>query len=97
MAKLTYDKLSDKAVQEALVKLDAWTIVEGALTKEYKLESYKDGLVFAMAVGYAADHLNHHPDLLIGYCKVTISMITHDSGGLTEFDFELARRIDAIS
>jgi 4a-hydroxytetrahydrobiopterin dehydratase len=98
MTELTYDKLSDEAVQEALAKLNAWSLVEGALTKSFKFDTYKDGLVFGMAVGYVAEGLNHHPDLLIGYCKVTVSMVTHDAGGgLTAFDFELARRIDVIS
>lgn len=94
---MTYDKLDDAGIARELGTVDGWTIEAGALTKDFGFERYKEGLVFAAAVGFAADELNHHPDLLVGYGKVTVSMVTHDAGGgLTAFDFELARRIDRL-
>lgn len=94
---LTYDKLDPDAQNAQLKTLDGWSIDDGALTKAFEFESYKDGVVFASAVGWAADSLNHHPDLLVGYQKVTVTLVTHDAGGgLTAYDFELARRIDRI-
>ncbi len=94
---MTYDKLDEAGIAQELETVDGWAIEGGALTKEFGFERYKDGLVFAGAVGFAADELNHHPDLFVGYGKVRVSMVTHDAGGgLTAFDFELARRIDRL-
>ena len=98
MAELTYDKLTADQISQKLSTVDGWRTENGALTKTFEFNSYAAGVVFANAVAYTADHLNHHPDLLIGYQKVTVSMVTHDTGGgLTAYDFELARRIDQIS
>ncbi|MCH8992880.1 MAG: 4a-hydroxytetrahydrobiopterin dehydratase, partial [Acidobacteria bacterium] len=46
---------------------------------------------------HLADELNHHPDLFIGYQRVRVALSTHDAGGLTAYDFEMARRIQAIA
>ncbi|MCA0360830.1 MAG: 4a-hydroxytetrahydrobiopterin dehydratase [Armatimonadetes bacterium] len=94
---LSYDKLSPSAVEEALSTAPGWSLDGPALVRDFSFESYKDGLVFGAAVGYVADALNHHPDLHIGYKKVRVSMVTHDAGGgLTSYDFELARRINGL-
>jgi 4a-hydroxytetrahydrobiopterin dehydratase len=93
---LAYRKLDDSEVQSALESLSGWTVRDGKLNKLFAFETYKDGLVFAAAVGYLADALNHHPDLLVGYAKVDVSMNTHDVGGISPYDFELARKIDTL-
>jgi 4a-hydroxytetrahydrobiopterin dehydratase len=93
---LAYRKLDDAEAQSALGMLQAWSILEGKLTKAFDFKTYKDGIVFASAVGSVADKLNHHPDIHVGYCKVSVSVNTHDVGGLSPYDFELARRIDAL-
>lgn len=97
MSELSYTKLDDTALAAAVATLKGWAVVDGALTKSYAFETYKDGLIFAAGVGYAAERLNHHPDIHIGYRKATISMVTHDAdGGITPYDIELARRIDRL-
>jgi 4a-hydroxytetrahydrobiopterin dehydratase len=96
MSQLSYEKLSDEAVQTGLAALEGWAVADGMLTRTYSFSSYADGVVFAAAVGHVADRLDHHPDLMIGYRRVTVAMITHDAGGLTSYDFELAKRISAL-
>lgn len=94
---LSYDKLTEEQVAAQIQRIPSWKIVDGALTKSFTFESYSAGVLFAAAVARAADHLNHHPDILIGHRKVTVSMVTHDAdGGLTSYDFELANRINSI-
>lgn len=93
---LAYRKLDETEAQSALQELDGWSILEGKLSKAFDFKAYKDGVVFASAVGFVADKLNHHPDIHIGYAKVSVSVNTHDVGGLSPYDFELARRIDAL-
>ncbi|MBL8069071.1 MAG: 4a-hydroxytetrahydrobiopterin dehydratase [Armatimonadetes bacterium] len=97
MAELTYDKLSAAGIEAELPSVPNWTIEEGELTRRFTFETYKDGLVFAVAVGYAADELNHHPELTIGIGHVRVSLVTHEAGGgLTAYDFEFARRVDRL-
>jgi 4a-hydroxytetrahydrobiopterin dehydratase len=93
---LAYRKLGDDEVRRGLDSLSGWAENEGQITKTFEFKTYKDGVVFAAAVGHVADALNHHPDIFIGYGKVRISVNTHDVGGLSPYDFELARRTEAL-
>ncbi|HRF60671.1 MAG TPA: 4a-hydroxytetrahydrobiopterin dehydratase [Fimbriimonadaceae bacterium] len=98
MAELSYTKLTDNQIAASLTGLQGWSVQNGALTKLFALPSYTAGLVFACAIGHLAEGLNHHPDLLVGYGKVRVVLVTHDAGGgLTEYDFELARRIEKLA
>lgn len=98
MAELSYKKLDEEGIAREVETVPGWQVIEGALTREFSFETYSSGVVFGVAVAHTADTLNHHPDLMIGYGKVKVSMVTHDAGGgLTAYDFELARRINQIS
>lgn len=96
MQALEYRKLDESEVQHALAEIPNWTVSEGQLSRELEFGTYKDGVVFASALAYLADALDHHPDLYIGYGKVRVTMHTHSVGGLSPYDFELARRIEAL-
>jgi 4a-hydroxytetrahydrobiopterin dehydratase len=96
MPELTYALLSAESVEARMAALNGWRTHQGALAKTFEFADYLAGASFASAVAWVAEQLNHHPDLLIGYRKVTVSTITHDSGGLTAFDFELAERIERL-
>ncbi len=97
MANLTYDKLSDAAVKDGLTRLAGWSLEDGVITKEFAFDTYAAGIVFAVACGHMADQLNHHPDLFVGYKKVRVSFVTHDAGGITAYDMEAARRVQALA
>jgi len=96
MADLAYRKLNDDEIEAALKWAPGWTIEDGLLTREYSFDKYKDGVVFASAVGFVADKLDHHPDMTVSYGKVRVAVNTHSVGGISPYDFELARRIDAL-
>ena len=97
METLSYDKLSEDEIEAGLASLDGWSIEDGELFREFEFSSYAHGVIFASSCGHLADQLNHHPDILISYQRVSVSLITHDSGGLTSYDLEMARRIQAIA
>ena len=97
MPELSYDRLSDGDIEQRVSQLNGWSVVNGMLTKEFTFDTYSSGVVFASAVGHAADKLNHHPDILIGYRKIRVAVLTHDAGGLTSYDFELANRVEALA
>ncbi|NJL94244.1 MAG: 4a-hydroxytetrahydrobiopterin dehydratase [Anaerolineae bacterium] len=89
-------KLTEEHIQTHLKQLDGWTREGDQIVKTYVLSSYAEGLAFASTIGYMADALNHHPDLLITWKRVTVTLSTHDVGGLSEKDFDLAQRIEAL-
>jgi len=77
-----------------LASVPGWEIAEGRLRREYAFERYLDGVGFAGRVAELAEAADHHPDILIGYRCVTLTLVSHDAGGLTDRDFALATRID---
>ncbi|MDR3689889.1 MAG: 4a-hydroxytetrahydrobiopterin dehydratase [Fimbriimonas sp.] len=96
MAELEYRKLTGDEVAAELTALTGWAVENEKLSKRFSFNTYKDGLVFALAVGQVADQMNHHPDLEVGYARVHVSVYTHAVNGLSPFDFELARRIEIL-
>jgi 4a-hydroxytetrahydrobiopterin dehydratase len=89
-------KLSVDEIASALAGLKGWRSSGGEIEKAFEFPTYKDGLVFACAVGYLADGMDHHPDLTIGYRRVKIVLSTHDAGGITEFDVRLAKKVESL-
>ena len=88
--------LSDDEVEERLQRLQGWERAGDAIVKEFKLADFKGSVDFVNALTPAAEEMNHHPDLKISWNKVEVSLSTHSEGGLTENDFELAGKIDAL-
>ena len=74
-----------------------WNEKDSTITKTFEFSSYLDGIDFVNEVANLSEQENHHPDITIGYCKVTISLTTHDAGSLTEKDFKLAKLIDDLN
>lgn len=89
-------KLESGEIESNLAGLPGWLVENGQIVKTYQFDSYKAGLVFAVSVGHFADRMDHHPDLFIGYQKVRIGLNTHDLGGVSTWDFELARQIESL-
>jgi 4a-hydroxytetrahydrobiopterin dehydratase len=68
-----------------------------AIARTYELPGFRAALAFVAFVGEIAEARNHHPDIDIRYNKVTLTLSTHDAGGVTASDFELARLVDGAS
>jgi 4a-hydroxytetrahydrobiopterin dehydratase len=77
--------------------LHSWKLTKGGIQKRYALGSFMAVIRLVNRVADAAEHANHHPDILVNYDKVTFRLITHDAGGLTQRDFDLAARIEALA
>lgn len=89
--------LSQAEIQQRLERLQGWTLNEaGEITKTFTLSGFPQALMFVTAVGVLAEAAQHHPDILIRWNRVTLSLTTHDAGGLTEKDFALAQQIDQL-
>lgn len=90
-------KLSDLEIQRALGGLPGWSRRGDALVKTYTFARFGEGIAFVGRVAKAADEMDHHPDIDIRYTKVTMSLSTHDAGGITQGDLELAQKIESAS
>jgi 4a-hydroxytetrahydrobiopterin dehydratase len=90
-------KLSDLEIQRALGGLSGWSRRGDALTKTFAFEKFAEGIAFVDRVAKHADAMDHHPDIDIRYTKVTITLSTHDAGGITQSDLDLAEKIEASS
>ncbi|MFN2168376.1 MAG: 4a-hydroxytetrahydrobiopterin dehydratase [Anaerolineae bacterium] len=93
MAKL----LTQSEIDSTLATLEGWTQEGDSIARSFKLPSFPAALVFVDAVGHLAEQADHHPDIVIKYRDVQLTLSTHSAGGLTRKDFELAARIDGIA
>jgi 4a-hydroxytetrahydrobiopterin dehydratase len=89
-------RLSDTEIEERLEGLDGWEHVGDAIVKEFENGDFKGSVDLVNRITPEAEELNHHPDLEISWSTVKVTITTHSEAGLTEGDFELARRIDAL-
>lgn len=87
--------LAEEEVQGLLAELPGWQLEAGRISRTYELAGFGEAIAFVERVARLAEAADHHPDILIRYARVTLTLSTHDAGGLTARDFELARRIDA--
>lgn len=85
--------------EQVTAELDAtpgWSQDGTSIVMVVTREDFRDALLFVNAVGYLAETANHHPDIKIGWNKVTLELSTHSAGGLTTNDFALARQISSL-
>jgi 4a-hydroxytetrahydrobiopterin dehydratase len=89
--------LSQTEIQGKLRTVPGWELIKNkVIQKKFTFANFKDALTFVNKVGELAEQSNHHPDITINYNKVTLSVTTHDSGGLTSKDFDLAGHVEKI-
>ena len=88
--------LSDEQITAALARLPGWTRSGDAITTTVELADFRAAMLYTGAVAYLAERADHHPDVLIRWNKVTLTLSTHSAGGLTGQDVALAERISAL-
>ena len=92
-------RLSDDARTEALAELPGWSLVEGreAITRSFRFPDFKAAFAFMTQVALKAEQMDHHPEWFNVYNRVEVVLATHDAGGLTTLDIDLARYMDAVA
>jgi 4a-hydroxytetrahydrobiopterin dehydratase len=88
---------TDAEVRGALAELPGWKQQGKALVKQYEMKGFKAAMAFAGTVGELAERADHHPDILIQYSRVTLTLSSHDVGGISDRDVRLARQIEAAA
>lgn len=82
--------LSPGEIAERLESLPGWTISANALRRDFVFADFPEAFGFMTRVALAAEKLDHHPDWSNAWNRVTVALSTHDAGGITELDFQLA-------
>lgn len=90
-------KLSDDQIETSLKSVPEWVHVGDSIQRTFQLNDFVQSMKFVTQVAEAAEAANHHPDILIRYSRVTLTLQTHDAGGLTDKDFSLASRTDELA
>ena len=74
-----------------------WVLINGKLTNTFNCKNFVDAFSFMTRVAIHAEKLNHHPEWSNVYGTVTVELVTHESGGITELDFKLAKKINSVA
>lgn len=91
------EKLTEQQVSEKLKQRQGWTLAEGKLHRELKFADFNEAWGFMSRVALHAEQMNHHPEWFNVWSTVRIDLTTHDCGGISDRDFALAEKIDAIA
>lgn len=87
--------MSEGEIAESLATLDKWAEVGGEIQRTYQFDDFKGSIAFVNKVAEAAEEAQHHPDIMIRFNKVTLTLSTHDAGGITAKDFDFAKTADS--
>ncbi len=88
--------LSDIAIQRELGSLSGWSRKGEALTKTYQFKGFQAAIAFVNRAATAAEAADHHPDIDIRFSKVTMVLSSHDAGGITQKDLDLATALEEV-
>jgi len=89
-------KLDEATINDRLRALPGWTLVDGALQRSFEFADFVQAFGFMARAALVAERLSHHPEWLNVYNRVDVRLSTHDAGGITERDFELAARMSEL-
>ncbi len=90
-------KLDEAEVQAMLAKSPGWSVKDGKLHREYKFPDFPHAFGMMATAAPAIEKMNHHPEWLNVYNRVTVDLTTHDAGGITQKDFDLAALLEGIA
>ena len=87
------NRLTDSEISDRLRSLEGWEVRDSRLVKSFKFKDFMSAVRFVDEIAPLAEAEGHHPDLQVGWGKVVVELTSHDAGGLTEKDFEVAARL----
>ena len=89
--------LTRPQIDQWLAQRPGWGYVDNEIRRQFQFKGFRDAIAFVVQVAELAEAAGHHPDITINYNKVLIAFTTHDAGGVTQQDLDLAARIDGLS
>jgi len=94
---MTMAKLSDEQIRNELGNLSGWSVVNGKLHKEFIFKDFIEAFGFMTTAALHIEKMNHHPEWFNVYNKIKIDLVTHDAGGITQNDVNLAKTLNSLS
>ena len=91
---MSTEQLDDRTIDARLAELEGWTRSGDAIERSITFDSFLDAISFINRIADAAEEADHHPEIFNVYDRVDLTLTTHDAGGLTQKDFDLAAQID---
>jgi 4a-hydroxytetrahydrobiopterin dehydratase len=91
----TKQTLTDDELRALLLELPEWALQEGKLLRYWTFHDFVEAMAFVNRVALLAEEAQHHPDIDIRYNRVALGLVSHDAGGITARDAEMARRLNA--
>ncbi len=91
------EKLTQSELEASLASLPGWSLANGKLHREFRFEDFAHAFGFMATAAPTIERKNHHPEWCNIYNRVTVDLMTHDAGGVTALDVELARLLDSIA
>jgi 4a-hydroxytetrahydrobiopterin dehydratase len=91
------ERLTDAEIRAALSGLPGWTVEAGKLHREYEFDDFVHAFGFMATAAIAIEALGHHPEWFNVYHRVRIDLVTHDAGGITALDVELASKLESFA
>jgi 4a-hydroxytetrahydrobiopterin dehydratase len=88
--------LSNSDIQYAISDLNGWEFKNNAIHKIFTFESYLNSIAFINRLAEIAEEKNHHPDMVVGWCKIDVAFTSHDQGGVTTACIEMAKKIESV-
>jgi 4a-hydroxytetrahydrobiopterin dehydratase len=89
--------LTEPEIDAALGSLPGWSRKAGTIERIFQFDDFAQAMVFVNKMADAAEAANHHPDILVNYNKVTLTLVSHDSGGVTQRDVRMAGKINEVA
>jgi len=90
-------KYTPEEISKKLSKLNDWRYEENKLCKTFIFKNFQSAFAFMREVAKIAEEMNHHPEWCNSFRRVEVKLMTHDAGGITDLDFELAGKMDSVS
>jgi 4a-hydroxytetrahydrobiopterin dehydratase len=90
-------RLTAKQIQAKLAALQEWTRSGGVIQRTFSFGDFVEAMKFVDKVAAEAERVQHHPDIMVRYSKVTLALSTHDAGGITDQDFDFAAAADRLA
>ena len=91
------ERLSPEKISEELKNLPGWSVKEEKLHKDFEFESFNQAFGFMTRAAMEIEKMNHHPEWFNVYNKLSVDLMTHDAGGITENDIQLAKILNSLS
>jgi 4a-hydroxytetrahydrobiopterin dehydratase len=94
---MTTDKATAAEIDDFLESHSEWTVVDNSLERVFSFRNFREAFGFMTETAFIAERKNHHPDWSNVYNRVTVQLKTHDAGGITAKDFDVARQMELIA